>query len=273
VEALPIRRIKMSNAFMRKDKKNRMKTDTMVKVGLMIALSVVLKLVLEVYVPLAGLPALRINFTSVPIILSGIICGPLAGLLTGALSDLICFVVKPGGVYFPGFTLTSALVGFIPGLIYKYMKKDINYNILNTAFIVLIAMGFAGVFITRGVVTFVEGAILYNGQQISWIFPVLFVILTAAFIYIPIKTSVKVEGIRMDKILFTVSITQLITSIILNTYFLSILFGKGVLVFLPGRIFTNYILIPLFSMFTAILLKSVESYNKTKVEVRNVIQE
>ena len=36
---------KMSNAFMRKDKKSRMKTDTMVKVGLMIALSVVLKLV------------------------------------------------------------------------------------------------------------------------------------------------------------------------------------------------------------------------------------
>jgi hypothetical protein len=181
--------------------------------------------------------------------------------------------VKPGGAFFPGFTLTSALVGFIPGLIYKYMKKDINYNLLNTAFIILIAAGFAGVFITRGVVTFAEGAILYNGQQISWIFPVLFVILTAAFIYIPIKTSVKVEGIRMDKILFTVSVTQLITSIILNTYFLSILFGKGVLVFLPGRIFTNYILIPLFSMFTAILLKSIASYNKTKVEVRNVIQE
>lgn len=263
----------MSNAFITKGKKNRMKTDTMVKVGLMIALSVVLKLVLEVYVPLAGLPALRINFTSVPIILSGIICGPLAGLLAGALSDVICFVVKPGGAFFPGFTLSSALVGFIPGLIYKYMKKDINYNILNTAFIVLMAMGFAGVFITRGVVTFAEGAILYNGQQISWIFPMIFLIMTAAFIYIPIKTSGNVEGIKMDKILFTVSVTQFVTSIILNTYFLSILLGKGVIFLLPGRIFSNYILIPLFSMFTAILLKSVVTYNKTKVEVRNVIQE
>lgn len=112
-----------SNAFQQKRSKIRMTTNVMVRASLLTATSVLLKSIFEVYIPLAGLPALRINLTSVPIILSGIICGPLAGLLTGTLSDILCFIIKPSGPYFLGFTLTCALTGLIPGLIFKYLKK------------------------------------------------------------------------------------------------------------------------------------------------------
>ena len=265
----------MSNAFINKEQK--LSTETLVRAGLLTALSLVLKIVLEVYVPLAGIPSLRINFTSVPIMISGILCGPFAGFATGALSDLLGFAIKPAGPYFPGFTLSSALTGLIPGLIYKYLNKKINFNILNTGFIAFISMGFVGALLSSGVIAFADKTILYNGEKLSVFYPVLFLVLIAAYIYMPIKTGKKINGIKMDKIIFTVSATQLVCSMILNTYFLSLLYGKGVLAFMPGRVLSNYIMIPLYSMFISVLMKSMAVYNrrttkKIKTEVRHVVQ-
>ena len=76
---------------------------TIVQAGLFIAMSLVLKVVFEIYIPLGGVPALRINFASIPLFLSGMILGPLTGFLTGVSADLINFMVKPGGPFFPGF--------------------------------------------------------------------------------------------------------------------------------------------------------------------------
>lgn len=44
---------------------------------------------------------------------------PLAGGLTGALGDLIGAILFPVGPYFPGFTLSSFLDGYIYGLIFR----------------------------------------------------------------------------------------------------------------------------------------------------------
>ncbi|HKL10133.1 MAG TPA: folate family ECF transporter S component [Clostridia bacterium] len=265
----------MSNAFIKRERK--LSTETLVRVGLLTALSLVLKIVLEVYVPLAGIPSLRINFTSVPIMISGIICGPFAGFATGALSDLLGFAIKPAGPYFPGFTLSSALTGFIPGVIYKYLKRDMNFNVLNTLFILMISFGFAGILFTNGIMSFADGRFLYNGEKLGFAYPAILIVLIAAYIYVPIKTSTKVNGVKMDKIIFTVSVTQLICSMILNTYFLSILYGKGILAFMPGRVLSNYIMIPMYSMFISVLIKSMLAHNrrntkKNKTEVGHVIQ-
>jgi len=43
---------------------------SIVRAGLFIAMSLVLKVVFEIYIPLAGIPALRINFAQIPIMLS-----------------------------------------------------------------------------------------------------------------------------------------------------------------------------------------------------------
>lgn len=56
--------------------RSRSRTKVVVYAGLLIAVSVVLKLVFEIYIPLGGFPSLRINLTSIPTILSGILLGP-----------------------------------------------------------------------------------------------------------------------------------------------------------------------------------------------------
>ena len=226
-----------------------------VMAGLFIAMSLVLKVIFEVYIPLGGIPALRINFASIPLILSGMVLGPATGFMTGVSADLINFMVKPGGPFFPGFTLVSGLTGLLPGLIYKYIKKDINYNLLNTIFISLLSVGFISIFIYQGLLAFDNG-IMYNGKPLNTVYIVGFFTLVLIYLIIPAKITSRHRGYSMNKIVFTVSITQLITSIILNTYFLTFLYGKGIMAWLPARVLTNFFMIPLYSIIIAAILNA-----------------
>lgn len=226
---------------------------TIVRAGLFISMSLVLKVMFELYIPLSGIPALRINFASIPLMLSGIILGPFTGFLTGAAADIINFIAKPGGPFFPGFTLVSGLSGFLPGIVFKYIKRDINYNVLNTIFISLLSVGFVSVFIFNGLLTFDSG-IMYGGKPLNPAYMAGFFLLVAIYLIIPIKMP---SGNDMRKTVFAVSLTQLITSIILNTYFLYVLYGIGIMITLPARILTNFFMIPLYSIIIGAVLNAV----------------
>ncbi len=92
--------------------------------GLLIALSIILTRIASLRIAIGGVEGIRIGLGKLPIILGGIIFGPLAGGLIGAFSDLLGYFVNPIGVYMPHFTLTSALTGIIPATILVLMKKD-----------------------------------------------------------------------------------------------------------------------------------------------------
>ena len=66
---------------------------------------------------------IRLGFGEIPVILSGIMLGPVYGAITGALADLIGYPFNPMGPYFPGFTLSSALTGLLPGLMSLLFRK------------------------------------------------------------------------------------------------------------------------------------------------------
>ena len=100
-------------------KKKFFNTRDLVVASLFIALSIVFARLFSIRVS----EGLRLSFGQTPIILSGILLGPVWGLIVGALADVVGFVVAPMGAYIPGLTLTSALVGLIPGLIYRYIFK------------------------------------------------------------------------------------------------------------------------------------------------------
>lgn len=98
------------------------RTQKTINIGLLVALSIVLTRMFSFY----PVPTIRISFGDIPIMLSGMIMGPWAGAITGAMSDLIGVVLLPapgGGGYFPGFTLSKALVGVIPALVVMFYRK------------------------------------------------------------------------------------------------------------------------------------------------------
>lgn len=109
---------------------NSKKLDTriMVKAALLTALSIVMTRFLYFFVPLAGMPTLRISFGEIPIMMSGLMFGPLVGGITGVVADLVGVLINPQGAYHPGFTLSSALWGVIPGLFLLVFKKKESYE-------------------------------------------------------------------------------------------------------------------------------------------------
>ena len=87
--------------------------------AMLLAVSVVLSFL---KIPITSLIELRFN--SLPVAICGCFFGPVAGGIVGALADILGYLVRPTGPFFPGFTITSALTGVIYGLL--LYRKDLT---------------------------------------------------------------------------------------------------------------------------------------------------
>ena len=59
---------------------------------------------------------IELRFTYLAYGIGGYVLGPVYGTLIGAFSDILAYVVKPTGGFFPGFTVSAALQGLIYGV-------------------------------------------------------------------------------------------------------------------------------------------------------------
>ncbi|MGI5918162.1 MAG: folate family ECF transporter S component [Christensenellales bacterium] len=89
--------------------------------GVLIALSIALTRLMSANLIIAGVPAVRLGVGFVPIMIAGVVLGPYYGMGVGATADLLGFLLFPMGVYFPPITLTSALVGLLPHLVFRML--------------------------------------------------------------------------------------------------------------------------------------------------------
>lgn len=241
-----------SNVFVQ----NRKKTRILVFGSLLIAISAILKILFEVYIPLGGFPSLRINLNSIPIILSGLILGPIPGFIVGVLSDLICYIIKPNGPLFLGFTLSSGLTGLIPGVFWVLIKdkKIPGFKWINLLFS-LIALA---ILFSTNTLAIKDGIIYYMDDPLNLFVLSLFLLLIIIFSVYPFVAKYilrKVEAEESENILVIITFEQIINSVILNTLWLTILYGQAWMVLLPARIITNVFLIPFYTIIIALILK------------------
>ena len=100
--------------------KSLKKTQTVTTVGLLLAI----QMVLSSYGVIEVTDSLKISLAHLSLAPTAILFGPVAAGLQGGLSDLLGYMLKPSGPYFPGFTLTAALLGVIYGImLYKTERK------------------------------------------------------------------------------------------------------------------------------------------------------
>jgi len=102
-----------------------------------------------------------------------------------------------------------------------------------------------------GVVVNPQGA-YFPGFTLS---SMLWGILPGLFFYKRNNKNINIKGVFI-----VVSITYFIVSICLNTYWLSIMFGKGFLVLVPGRLLSSVVAIPLDSVMVSTYLKYSKKY-------------
>lgn len=163
-------------------------------VGLLAAVSIVLTRVFGFVLPVAGVGALRISFGEIPLILAGILFGPLAGALTGLASDLMGYMLNSfGAPFFPGFAISATITGLLPGLI--LFKR--------------------------------------RGRLSIW------------------------------QIGAAVLLTDLIAGVILNTFWLTILYGQGFFVLLPMRLVARLVTLPVYTVAIFGVTQAYQSYRKS----------
>ena len=80
--------------------------------------------------------SLRIGFSSIPNRLVDYLFGPVVGAYFGGLLDIIKYIIKPTGTFFPGFTFNAMLAGLICGSI-LYGRKLTLWRVFLTKFLVI----------------------------------------------------------------------------------------------------------------------------------------
>lgn len=94
---------------------------TITLAGLLIALNVVLNLFV---IPIGNIIEITIAF--LPILYAGYYFGPWIAGSIGVIGDVLGFIVRPAGFFFPGFTLNA----FVTGLIYGFVlhQKPVTWK-------------------------------------------------------------------------------------------------------------------------------------------------
>lgn len=91
--------------------------------AMLTAISVIIGFFCKTYLNF-GAGLFRITFENLPIILSGILFGPIIGALVGISTDVISYFLSPQPQPInPLITAAAALVGIISGVIAKYVIK------------------------------------------------------------------------------------------------------------------------------------------------------
>ena len=76
---------------------------------------------------------IKISFAFVPVVFAALYLGPWQAALVGALGDFTGATLFPIAAYFPGFTITAAIVGLIYGLFLS--KKQTMPRILGAVLV------------------------------------------------------------------------------------------------------------------------------------------
>ncbi|AGF58036.1 ECF transporter S component (folate family) [Clostridium saccharoperbutylacetonicum] len=122
-------------------------------------------------------PVLRLSLGFVVSSLIGMLFGPAVGGLCGGLSDIINYIIKPTGPFFPGFTISGILVGILYGIA-LYNKK---ITIKRCAIITIIITVLIDIFLNT------YWLVLLYGKGFGAVLPLRVV---TNIIFIPIKTAI-----------------------------------------------------------------------------------
>lgn len=129
----------------------------------------------------------RIDFSYIPVALSGYLFGPVLGGFVGGLSDILTLIFKPSGMLNPIITLSKTMSGIIYGLLlYKQalsVKRTAVTCVLN--------------FIISDIVLTTLGLCTIGGSVFSFIFPIrlltytLLLPLNITVVYLTVKLADK----------------------------------------------------------------------------------
>lgn len=95
----------------------KISTKMLVTLAMLLAIEIVLSRFLSIQTPIT-----RIGFGFVPLVMAGILFGPVPAAIVAVLADVLGALLFPIGAYYPPLTITSLLVGLTYGF-FLYKKS------------------------------------------------------------------------------------------------------------------------------------------------------
>lgn len=109
---------KFSETMVVKSFRELSRLQTVAMCGLLAALAVILGYVTSIEIG----PYIKVGFSGIPNRVVDFLFGPVVGGIFGGVLDILKFIIKPSGTFFPGFTFDAMLGGVIYGA-FLYGKK------------------------------------------------------------------------------------------------------------------------------------------------------
>jgi len=121
------------------------RTRTLTTTGILLAI----QMVLSSYGAIEVTDSLKISLAHLALAPTAVFFGPVVAGMQGALSDILGFILKPTGPYFPGFTISAMLLGVIYGLALHHTERKLWQIVAaRLAVMVLINIGLNTLFLT-----------------------------------------------------------------------------------------------------------------------------
>ena len=121
------------------------RTQTIATAGLLLAI----QMVLSSYGVIEVSDSLKISLAHLALAPTAVFFGPVVAGMQGALSDILGFMLKPSGPYFPGFTLSAMLLGVFYGVaLYKTQRRLWQIIAVRVAVMLIINIGLNTLFLT-----------------------------------------------------------------------------------------------------------------------------
>lgn len=93
--------------------KNRFSTKMLATLSILVAMEVIIAR----FGTIRPTESIKISLDFIPIVIAGILYGPVPAVIMSILADVLGAFLFPVGPFFPGFTLTAAVTGLIYGLL------------------------------------------------------------------------------------------------------------------------------------------------------------
>ncbi|NLW70671.1 MAG: folate family ECF transporter S component [Eubacteriaceae bacterium] len=258
----------MSNPGSASPKKSN-KTLKLVRAALFAAIALALK-PLSVYL----LPVARLSIFPVPVLISGIVLGPVWGAAVGVVTDVVgyLFFDTTGAALNPLLTIEFAVIGAVPGLIFMLFKKEgkaSNCNVYNVFAYLGLLVVLVGLFVAKGALKFEEGALNIlspasgNWKALSWWavggIAAAFLLYSVVIVMLVTKRGIgSSDKNTTSMILFATTIAVLTGSILIGGTALALMYGWSLALTYCIKIFQSFLTIPLYSLLIILVYPVLE---------------
>ena len=226
---------------------------SLVLTALLVAISIVLAQ-FRIYIPLFGFPSVRFSISEIPIFLVGAMLGGVYGAMAGFASDIISFILAPSGAYHFGFTFNLMLIGFIPGIIFSWIREEkisICFEKLNKILGSIALVG-ALIYINKiGLADLKEAGetLQIAGMPVNILLSIVMIVLVAGLVLVTFKLKKVYAGDKglfsIDQLNFVVSMNYIVVNLVFTPIWLLQLYNIPIMASVAVRLFKSLIDVPL----------------------------